>query len=220
VICVILSRSEDISSLTVFNTLKFSASSSDVLLRRGNLVKINLTAPTAKKQSTSVQASSRNGVTSTSSSKKREVFGEILGFVKFTYLQEGQKESFGQGYVWYRQVPTEVYRPSSDGGTEHEHVVSTALLNLTGGDGMRKVSPEELESVIKQAPKYVKVELCHHLSACRSSILSADIADDEDGNAKAKEGFTEAQIEEVADGIFTLNAKEPVDITVTVLSKA
>jgi hypothetical protein len=202
------------STLHVFNKLNFAASCGTVMLRIGDVVKINLSAKDVKKQS--------------GGSKKKVVMGKILGFVKFCYLPQGGMEAFGQGYVWYRQVPRSVYGDSKDS----EHVVNTTCLGLTAGAPDLMVQQRELEEVQRQAPCSLKVEVYHRPHVARSSTLTPpseqSVEEEEEGegeeeegggDVKTKEHFRKENIEDVSKGKkFKLFAAEPVDITVTVLS--
>ena len=192
------------SNFRVFNHFKFSASSGITMLHVGDKVHINLSAAVAKKQ--------KGG------SKKKTVLGEILGFVKFCHLPSNVTESFGQGYVWYRQVPLSVYGKSMD----TEHVVKTACLDLAKGDGIR-VTETELERVCEQAPSMVRVEVLHRPNAARSGSSTPAVSQKgkggDDEAEKRKEIFQEGNVEDVSNEEgFELFAAEPVDITVTVLS--
>ena len=192
-------RQEDTSNLHIFKELRFSASSGTKTLRIGDIVRINLSGSDVRKQ---------RGETRTSGNRKKVVFGEILGFIKFCHVSPTMTEAFGQGLVWYKQIPEQVYG--------EEHIVNITCLDMA----KIIVKKSELDAVVQNAPNVLKVEVYHRPHFARpQAISSKDSENGFDEDNKKIESFSKDNIENVSKRkSFNMYAAEPVDITVTVLS--
>jgi hypothetical protein len=198
-------RSEDVNSLHVFEELQFSSWNGKVAIHVGQDVKITLPSERAKKQGVKVRGK-----------KDTVVFGKILGFVKFCYLLPDATHACGQGYVWYRQMPDEVYGSSQD----VEHVESIRYLNFDSMDDLM-VKHEDIENLRKQVPSMVKVEVLHRPRAVRDGVTAIKNEDGSQNGNDRRERFDKENIQDVSKkDNFTLFAGEPVDIIVTVLSSS
>ena len=190
-------RQEDTSNLHIFKELRFSASSGTKTLRIGDSVRINLSGSDVRKQRGE-----------TSGNRKKVVFGEILGFIKFCHVSPTMTEAFGQGLVWYKQIPEQVYG--------EEHIVNITCLDMA----KIIVKKGELDDVVQNAPNVLKVEVYHRPHFARPpAISSKDSENGFDEDNKKVESFSKDNIENVSKRkSFNMYAAEPVDITVTVLS--
>jgi hypothetical protein len=207
-------HTEDMSTLRVFQQLQFEAANSTKVLHVGDVVKLNLPA----KKSTS----------KTKAVKKAVVIGEILGFIRFVQLQPGELFSYGQGKVWYREVPESVFGSKID----TQHVVNTTCLNLDKCDDFL-ATPAELEAIQNLAPCFMRVEILHRPHADRNirsaAASSPGYDDDEDieeekrggDSVKTKEHFKKEYVQDVSKKKgFSLFAAEPVDIVISVHSES
>ena len=197
---------ENAAPLHVFSRLQFSAANDVTALTTGDNIRINLSGHEVRRQA---------GISS--GNKKKVVFGKILGFIKFCHMPSSMTEAYGQGLVWYKQVPEIVFG--------EEHMVNISCLDLMSAD--KFVKEKELEEVAKRAPNKVKVEIYHRPHAARNTALMSTSRHHhyEDGSQtlqnKNKEYFGKENVEDVSDvGEIILFAGEAVDITVTVLSAA
>ena len=189
-------------SLHVFDELRFNSNYGTDALHVGHNVNITLPAKIVKRQSGK-----------SSGNRKISVVGEILGFVKFCHLPAGKNEASGQGYIWYRQLPEEIYGASED----TEHIVSISCLDLASGDKLT-ASEEEISALVKEAPHSLKVEVLRRPYASR--VSSRSVASDEQAlSGGGVEHFAMKNVKKVSKlKGFDMCAAEPVDITVIVLS--